>query len=158
MPRTSTPRPTRRVARIAAVLLGTALLAGALAGPASAKEITSGGGGGGGTATCNPVTSLGAKGDARVGETGLASVDVNYSVKPCVDGQVLTVRTLMTESANPAVVVWDDPAAPLSGKFTVFGIRVGVSYRVTVYVTDAATGALVGQQSIFAGASRKVGV
>ena len=56
------------------------------------------------------------------------------------------------------VVVWDDPAAPLSGKFTVFGIRVGVSYRVTVYVTDAATGALVGQQSIFAGASRKVGV
>jgi len=153
-----TARPARRrTARLAAVVLGVTLLAGALAGPASAKEITSGGGGGG-TVTCSPISSLSAKGDARVGETGLASVDVNYSVKPCVDGQAVTVRVLMTESANPSVVVWDDAAAPQSGRFTVLGIRVGVSYRVTVSVTDAATGAVVGLQSIFAGAARKVGV
>lgn len=158
-PKSTPPRPARRrLARLSAVVLGAALLAGALAGPASAKEITSGGGGGGGTTVCNPVSSLSYKGDARVGETGLASIDVSYSVKPCVSGQAVTVRTVVAESANPAAVVWDDPAAPPSGRFTVFGVRVNYSYTATVFVYDAATGALAGQRSIFVAAVRKVGV
>jgi hypothetical protein len=47
------------------------------------KELGSGGIGGGVTAGCQPVTSLTAKGDAKIGETGLASVQLGWGVKPC---------------------------------------------------------------------------
>lgn len=157
----TTPRAARRrIGRVAGVVLGAALVAGTLAGPAGAKEIGSGGGGGGGggTTTCNPVSSLGYKGDATTSDTAFATIQVDYSVKPCVKDQVVTVRTVVAESANPAVVVWDDPNAPLSGKFTVGGVRVNLSYTATVSVYDAVTGAPVGQRSIFVAAVRKTGV
>lgn len=155
-----TTRPARRVAtRLAAAALGAGILVGTFAGAASAKEIGSGGATGGTTTTtCNPVTSLGYKGDATTSDTGFATITVNYGVKPCVKGQTVVVDTKVYESANPSVVVYDNPAAPLSGKFTVGGVKVSFSYKVTVTVTDANTGAVVGSQTIFAAAVRKTGV
>lgn len=134
---------------LAAAFAATSLLASA---PAVAKEVTSGG-----TptpTTCQPVSGITTRGDARVGETGLASIDVTYSVKPC-DKNPVTVGVTMAEAANPAAVAYDNPASPLSGKFTVFGVRVRVSYVVTVTVRDAATGAVVGSQFAYAGAVPK---
>jgi len=122
--------------------------------PAFAKEITSGGGGVGGTTTCNPVSSLTAKGDPRVGETGLSSIDVSYSVKPCINGQMVRVQTDVYESLTGASAYLNTDS-PLNGKFTVFGIKVRTSYTVRVTVTDTATNAVVGTQTIFAAAIPK---
>ncbi|MFN8020114.1 MAG: hypothetical protein U0Q03_01190 [Acidimicrobiales bacterium] len=153
----STRRTSRR--RFGAVLTGGLLVVGlgvgAVAGSASAKEVGSGGGGGGTTATCNPVTSLTYKGDARVGETGLASIDVSYGVKPCDSAQSVVVTTKVAQLTNPANVVWDDPAAPQNGRFTVFGTTTRTSYLVTVSVYDASTGVLAGTRSITAAAIPK---
>ena len=139
---------------LAATMLGAALIAAA---PATgfAKEIGSGGGGGGGTATCSPVSSLVVKADARAGETGLATIDVSYGVKPCINGQAVTASVSVSEYLNPAVVMYDNPTAPLNGKFTVFGVRVRVTYKVTVTVIDVATGAVAGTQSAFVAAIPK---
>jgi hypothetical protein len=139
---------------VAGVLVA-GLMTVALAGTASAKEITSGGGTGGTTTTCSPVSSLTTRGDARVGETGLASIDINWGVKPCDSKQAVTVDVTMYESANPAAVAYSNPAAPLSGRVTVFGIKIRTSYTVKVTVRDAATGALVGTGTAFAGATPK---
>jgi hypothetical protein len=82
--------------------------------------------------------------DPRVGETGLATIDVDYSVKPCQSKQVVTVESRLTEYADPSAVLWDDPAAPTSGRFTVAGVKLRTTYAVTVIVRDATTGATVG--------------
>jgi hypothetical protein len=146
MPRSTT---TRRLVFAAAAV--TAALS--LAAPASAKEIASGG-----TpvsSTCSPVSNLKAQGDARAGETGLATIDVDYDVKPCNSKQAVTVETTVAESFNPSVVVWDDTAAPESGRFTVSGVKLRTTYKVTVIVRDAATGSTLGTASVSAAAVPK---
>ena len=149
----TTPRPARTARRrAAAMVLGATVLVGAFAGTAGAKEIGSGGGTVT-TTTCNPVTSLSYKGDATTSDTGVATVQVNYGVKSCTKAPV-TASVLMFQSTDPANVLWNDPAAPLSGKFTV-GVTARVSYQVRVTVYDAATGAQVGSRTIFAAAVPK---
>jgi hypothetical protein len=123
-------------------------------GASSAKEITSGGApAGGNVAVCSPVKSLSYRGDARVGETGLAAIDINYSVAPC-DKNPVRVSVVMFESANGAVF-YDNQDAALSGKFTLFGVKVRTSYQVVVTVYDAQSNAVVGTQRIFAAAIPK---
>ena len=152
---TATPaRPTSTRRRLGAALLGAGLLVSAWGGVASAKEIGSGGGGGTATATCSPVSSLTARSDARAGETGLATIDVSYGVKSCTKAAV-TASVTVAEYANPAAVVYDNPTAALNGKFTVFGVKVRTTYKVTVSVYDAATGASVGSSSVYAAAIPK---
>ncbi|MEY2665813.1 MAG: hypothetical protein RLZZ480_918 [Candidatus Parcubacteria bacterium] len=122
--------------------------------PAFAKEITSGGGGGGVTTTCNPVSSLTYKGDARVGETGLAGIKVSYTVKPCIKNQAVRVGVEVYESAT-GLRIYEDTDALLSNTFDVFGVKVRTSYTVKVTVYDRLTGEVVGTRSIFAAAIPK---
>ena len=149
----SRPTQATRSRRTVATLIGAAILAAAVPAAVFAKEITSGGT----TAStaCQPVTSLTYKGDARVGETGLASIAISYGVKPCTNGQAVTVAVEVYEYANPAAVAYADNKAPQSGKFTVFGVKVRTSYVAKVSVFDASTGNLVGSMSIFAAAVPK---
>lgn len=111
-----------------------------------AKEITSGGGTGGTTTACNPVSSLTAKGDPRVGETGLANISASYSVKPC-DKNAVTVNVQVYEYLT-GNVVYDSTNAPLSDTFSVFGVKVRTTYIVKVTVLDQATGAVVGVRTV----------
>jgi hypothetical protein len=154
-PTSPTVRTARRARRGVALALGVVVLLGAFAGTASAKEIGSGGGTTTSTA-CNPVSSLSYKGDANTSETGIATVKVTYGVKSCTKDAVRASVTMFL-SATPSEVVYADPAAPLSGKFTV-GVKVATSYQVRVDVHDVATGNLVGTKTIFAAAVRKTGV
>jgi hypothetical protein len=64
----------------------------------------------------------------------------------------------VAESFDAAAVVWNDPQAPLSGKFTVYGVKLRTTYKVTVTVRDAGTGALVGSASVSASATPRSGV
>ena len=130
-------------------LLAVAALTLALSGIATAGEIGSGGGGGGVVkpTVCNPVTGLTVKTDATTSDTGIGSLQAVYSVKPCVNGQALTVTTKVSEYYSPSVVVYEDAGATGGGKFTVFGIRTRVLYTVTVTAYDAATGAQAGTLS-----------
>lgn len=141
--------------RVGAVIATGILAVGIGVASVQAKEIGSGGGGGGGTATCSPISSLTVKSDARVGELGIAAIDVSYGVKPCVQGQVVNVATSVNELSTPDVFVWLDLAAPLNGKFTVGGVKVRTTYKVTVTVVDATTGAVVGAQSVYTAAIPK---
>jgi hypothetical protein len=104
---------------------------------------------------CQAVQSLKASGDARVGDLNFASIQVDYSVKPCDSKQVVAVETLMWENFDPSNVVWDDPAAPTSGRFTVTGVKRNTNYRVTVVVRDAANGVEVSRLSILASADTR---
>lgn len=145
-----------------AFLRGAALLAvagtlalGSMAGVASAKgEVGSGGGGTGVPVACNPVSSLTYKGDATTSDTALATVQVSYSVKPCVAGQVVTVDTQVALNANPPEVVYAQTDAPLSGKLTAV-VKPATSYIATVTVRDAATGDPISSSSIFVAARFK---
>lgn len=152
------PSTSRVLRRFAALALTAVVLVGSASGVASAKEIGSGGGGGGTTTTCNPVSSLGYKGDATTSDTGVGSITISYGVKPCTKGQAVIVDVKLYESANPASVVYTNPSAPLSGKFTVSGVRTNFSYSAKVTVYDATTGAVTGSATIFAAAVRKTGV
>ena len=149
-----TPRPATRALgrRTAAMLVGATVLVGAFAGTASAKEIGSGGGTVT-TTTCNPVSSLTYRGDATTSDTAAATIKVDYSVKSCTKGPV-TAAVTMFRSTDPANPIYQDLAAPLSGRFTV-GVTARVSYQVRVDVYDAATGSLVGTRTIFAAAVPK---
>lgn len=141
-----------RTTLFAAAASAAALLS--LAAPASAKEV--GSGGTTTTPTCSPVQSLKAQGDARAGgEPGTATIDVDYSVKPCDSKQAVTVETVVAETWYPDQVVWDDTSAPESGKFTVYGVKVNTLYKVTVLVRDAGSGALVGSASVSAKAATR---
>lgn len=142
--------------RLAAAVIGAGILVGAMSGVASAKEIGSGtGGGGGGTTTCNPVSSLGYRGDATTSDTGAASIQINWSVKPCTNGQAVIVDVQLYRNNADATVYDDNPDSPLSGKATVFGVTANTSYIAKVTVFDAVTGANVGSKQIFAAAVYK---
>jgi hypothetical protein len=142
----------RTIARVA----GALFIIAALIAPSFsfAKEITSGGTVGVGTVACDPVSSLTYKGDARVGETGLASIKVSYSVKPCDKTQAVRVGVEVYENAT-GVRVYDNQNALFSNTFDVFGIKVRTSYIVKVTLYDAVTGSVVGTKSIFAAAIPK---
>lgn len=145
-----------RVTRATAVaVLGTALVATAGNGIASAREVTSGGGTGGGTTACSPVTNLTARGDARTRDTGAASIKFSYTVKPCTQGQSVVIDARVAKTADPTAIAYNDPDAPSSDTVTVFGIAIRTSYLVTITVRDAASGSVVGTSSIYAGAVPK---
>ncbi len=133
--------------RVASGLLAATALTLALAGIASAGEVRTGGGGGVKPSVCNPVSGLVVKTDTTTGETGLGSLQASYSVKPCVNGQTLTVTTKVSEYYTPSVVTYENPGAALSGKFSVFGIRTRVLYTVSVTAIDASTGSSAGTLS-----------
>lgn len=158
MSTTSNTITTAKAARLRKLIGGAALgaaLVGALPAAAFAKEIGSGGGtGGGGTTVCSPISSLTVRADAKTSDVRVGTVQVSYGVKPCTNGQSLTVRTTVAEYLNPAVVVYDNPAAPLDGRFTV-GINIRVTYVITVAAYDAVTGALAGSQKAYAAAVPK---
>jgi hypothetical protein len=107
---------------------------------------------------CSDVKSLSYKGDARVGELGFASIDINYSVSPCDKSMPVRVEVTLTQNIAGAVPVYIDSDAPLASKFTVNGILVNKSYIAKVTVYNASTGELVSSSQIFAAANRKVGV
>ena len=135
------------------------LMTASVAGIVSAKEITSGGNPvGGGTAACSPVKSLSYKGDARVGETGFASIDINYSVVACDKNIPVRVEVMLTQNIAGAQPTYVDSDAVLSNKVTVFGVLVGKSYTAKVTVYNRSTNVVIGSSQIFAAAVRKVGV
>lgn len=101
---------------------------------------------------CTPVRSFKITSDPEVGDTGLATVSVDYAVQACTSKQAVTVAVLVTEAFDPTDVVRDDPAAPLSGKFTI-GVQLGVDYRILLTVRDAATGATIAQVDRLAAAA-----
>ena len=137
---------------MAAVLLAGGLFLMAL--PGVAKEVTSGGTAG--TTACSPVQSLTAKGDARVGETGTASVQMGWSVAPCQKDQAVTVVASITDWQN-RLVVYTDIDAGLKSKL-VLSVPARRSYACTVTVFDAATGALLGSSTVYASTTPKGGV
>lgn len=143
-----TRRLTRRLA-LAAVT--SSLVLGAVAAAAEAKDGI--GGATGGTGTCNPVKSLSYQGDANPAESGIPTIDVAYSVKPCVKGQRVRVATELHLSASPSSVAHLADPAPASGTFTVTGVLPNTSYQAQVTVYDAATGAVVGSRWIWAAAN-----
>ncbi len=119
-------------------------------------EVGTGGGGGGVTAGCQPVTSLTAKGDSKIGETGLASVQLGWAVKPCTAGQAVRVVTTITKWSTKEVV-YSDENAPLNSKITAF-VAVRNTYQCTVTVIDVATGAVEGTSTVYASTVPKGGV
>lgn len=124
-----------------------------------AKEITSGGNpAGGSTAVCSPVKSLSYKGDARVGETGLASIDINYSVSSCDKTVPVRVEVTLIQNIAGAEPLYVNDDALTSDRITVFGVQVGKSYIARVRVFNRNSGELIGSSQIFAAAVRKVGV
>jgi hypothetical protein len=140
--------------RAGAAVAAGLLLLGLGIGSVQAKEIGSGTGGGG--TVCLPITSLGAKSDPRVGELGFASIDVNYSVKPCFRGQTLTVTRSIVEYLVPANIVYSaTSSSDLTGRFTVNGVKVRTTYQVTVTVLDVATQVVIGSQSVYTAAIPK---
>lgn len=107
--------------------------------------------------TCNPVTSLVAKTDARVSELNFASLSVSYSVKTCYNGQTLTVTRTVSEYLNPSVVLYDvTSSSDLSSKFTLNTIKNRVTYKITVTVLDVAAQNVIGSSSILATSVPKV--
>lgn len=154
---TSSQRSTGFRRRVGLALGAGLLLVGFAAATASAKETASGGAPatGGVSAACQPVTSLTAKGDPRVGELATSSISVSYGVKPCVNGQAVSVAVSVSEYLDPTAVVYANANAPQNGKFVAFGVKVRTSYVVTVAVYDAATSELVGQLSVYAAAIPK---
>lgn len=109
------------------------------------KEITSGGGGGGGGSVCTPISSFTVKGDYRAGETGTSTIDVNYSIKPCINGQVLSVRSEIYKWDTKQIVYFEENT-PLSRKYTFRQAGLYGLYGIKLYVYDATTGALVASQ------------
>ena len=99
-----------------------------------------------------PIVRLAVRPDAHVGDTGFASIDVQYSVAPGCRDQAVMVATSVTEHLDPSVAVHGNPLAPRCGSFTVVGVRTRVTYKVSVSVYDEATGALLGSQTTFTAA------
>ena len=135
------------------ILSALLLVAGGIA---DAKEIGSGAGGGVGTVVCNPVSSLTAKGDPRVGETGLASVQIGWGVKPCNANQAIVV-TLTVRSWNTGATVYSDTNAAANSKITLY-VPSRQLYYCTITVVDAFTGATLGTSTVSASTVPKGGV
>ena len=95
-----------------------------------------------------------AAGDATTGDTNLSTVQVSYSVKPCSNGQTVTVDTQVALLADQTQKVYEQTGAALSGRFTTVVVA-NTSYLATVTVHDADTGDLVGSSTIFVAALRK---
>jgi len=140
--------PAVRTRRILAVAAGIAA-AVSFVGPASAKEQAAGTVGfstlpaPAPAGTCSPVKSFKHSTVVGVGDTGLSTVSVDYSVKPCDSKQAVTVEVAIAEKFAPGTVLYDDPQAALSGKVGT-GIQLETWYQITITVRDAATGATVG--------------
>lgn len=137
--------------RMMMVVVAMGLMVG-VAGVTTAKELASGGG----TVTttaCTPVKSISAKGDARVGETGLASVQFGWSVAPCDKTRPVFVVASITDWQSKQVY-YTDIDAGLDGKVVV-AVAAGRSYACTVAVYDAATGVLLGTQTAYASTASK---
>lgn len=109
------------------------------------REITSGGGGGG--SVCSPISSFNVKGDYRAGETGTSTIDVNYSIKPCINGQLLSVKSEVLDW-DTKEVLYTESNTPLSWKYTFRQSGLYGLYTVKLYVYDVTTGTLVATQSI----------
>lgn len=139
---------------LSVVMLGTAIAA-AVPAVAYAKEIGSGTGGGGTTTACSPISSLSVRADATTSDTGSGSIQVAYGVKACTNGQALSATTTVAEYLDPSVVFYNNPAAPLNGKFTLYGVRTRVTYVVTITAYDLATGAVAGSQKAYVAAIPK---
>ena len=136
-------------------LMGLVMLASQVA--SFAAEIGTGGaGGGGGVAVCQPVTSLTVKGDGKVGETGLGSVQMGWGVKPCDASQAVTV-TITIANYTTKAVVYTDSNAVQNGKITV-AVASRQLYLCTVTVVDAATGAVIQTRSTTVSTTPKGGV
>lgn len=146
-------RTSRLRTHLALVCGLAAVSVGALTGAAAAKDIAPTGTVTASTA-CSPVRSLGYKGDATTSDTGLATIAVDYSVKPCT-AEAVVVETTVFETANPSVVMYLDPAAPLASRFTVTAVKVNFSYSARVTVRSASTGTVLGSAQIFVAANRK---
>jgi hypothetical protein len=141
---------SRSAVRTSALALGAGVLAAlSLAGPTSAKEPT-----GNVVITttlppapsgCSPMHSFKTSGDSSVGDTGLSSISADYDVKPCDSKQTVTVSVLVYELFDPTNVLRDEPEAPLSGRFTVTGVKLGTLYRVAITIRDAATGVTIAE-------------
>lgn len=154
---TKSTTPAAKTARARKLICGAVIgvaLAAAVPATAFAKEIGSGGTTTGGTTTCSPITSLSVRADAKTSDLRVGTVQVSYGVKACTNGQALTVRTTVAEYLDPSVVVYDNPAAPLDGKFTV-GVNIRVTYVITIAAYDSVTGALAGSQKAYAAAVPK---
>ena len=138
--------------RVLAVAAGVVALI-SLAGPASAK--------GGGdinnavfsisptvtTTTPCQIQSFKTSSTTGVGDTGLSSISADYQVKPCDSKSTVTVDVLVYQTWDPTNVLRDEPNAPLSNKFSILGVQLGVSYTITLTVRDGVTGAVVATAS-----------
>jgi hypothetical protein len=93
-----------------------------------------------------------------VGDTGLSSVSADYSMRPCDSKQAIAVEVKVAEEFNPANVLYDDTAAPESGKVTISGIQLETWYRITITARDAVTGTTVGTATALELAHRPTGV
>jgi hypothetical protein len=145
----------------AGTIAAAALAVLALAGPASAKEaagVVTFAPGVAPSTSCNPIQSLKIDGDLSGGEPRVASISVDYQVKPCDSKQVVTVETIVADYYDASAVLWDDAAAPTSGKFTVGGVQVAKNYRVTLIVRDVRSGATVYSVDRLANVPRPTGV
>ena len=94
--------------------------------------------GGAGAAACSPISGLTAKGDATVGEAGMASVQMGWSVKPCSKTQAVRVVASII-NWNTKELVYTDNDAGLNGKILIF-VEARQIYDCTVTVFDAVTG------------------
>jgi hypothetical protein len=149
-----------RTSRFLAV---TACAAGvlSLAAPATAKEINN-------TvvslsptvSTTTPcqIQSFKTSSTTGVGDTGLSSISADYQVRPCDSKSTVTLDVLVFKTWDPTVVLTDSPNAPLSDKFTILGVELGVSYTIQLTVHDGATGAVVATASRTASAAFPTGV
>lgn len=126
------------------------------AGVSAAKEIGSGGGGVVVVGGCSPIASLNAKGDAKVGETGLASIQLGWSVKPCDPAQPVRVVVSIV-NWNTKVVVYSDADAELNSKITIY-VPSRQTYQCIITVVDDFTGVVLDSGSVFTSTVPKGGV
>jgi len=149
-------KQTVSLAAVTTALVVAAFLSLSFMGTSNAKELESGGGTGVVTTTCSPISSFTAKGDGKVGETGLGSVDMNWSVKPCIKNQNVTVQAQVI-NWNTKEVVYADDAALLSGKVSLL-VKNRTPYQTKVTVYDSVTGAVLATPSQVVGTTPKGGV
>jgi len=149
-----------RRGRVLAVAAGVATVV-SLAGPASAKEINNtvvSIAPGVTTTTPCQIQSFKTSSVTGVGDTGLSSISADYQVKACDSKHTVTVDVLVYQTFDPTNVLRDAPSAPLSDKFTILGVQLGVSYTIALTVHDGATGAVVATASRTASAAFPTGV
>jgi hypothetical protein len=149
-----------QTSRRALALAAGVVAAVSLASPASAKEtnntvvflsptVT--------TTTPCQVKSFKTWSTTGVGDTGLSSISADYQVKECDSKHTVTVDVLVYRTWDPTDVLRDEPDAPLSDRFDILGVQLGVSYTIRLTVHDGATGAVVATASRTASAAFPTG-